>query len=388
MRGFRQNSAAISTASSTGAPISPSTARAPGASHDRSTCRRCMKPPKNWSAGTTSPPSAPPNAKPNRRSRRSTGWRSSARATRCASTPPPARSCTTRCARWWARWCWSATANGAPTILPPRSRHATAAPAARSRRPTGSISWRWSIDSGGEIFFQNPPIDGGEAGDLGDGAADELDEARRLCEEHVGVGRLPVDAPAGASGRRGGAALDQGLQRITRMVIVEADVEARAHLGRDHVDGAIAHIDRSELEVGRVEMRAALVERLVHERAHDAHDAADRVVGTVRIGDMALLAVGRERAVERAAPPDLYDVAQRLRAGRLAENAVVEGLAALGRPVEQLDRAVDRDVLLVAGDEEGDRARKLATDAGEIIERRRHEAGDAALHVDGAAAEQ
>ena len=50
-----------------------------------------------------------------------------------------ARSCTTRCARWSARWCWWARANGAPTIWRRRSPRATAPPAARWRRRTGFI---------------------------------------------------------------------------------------------------------------------------------------------------------------------------------------------------------------------------------------------------------
>ena len=65
---------------------------------------------------------------------------------------------------------------------------------------------------------------------------------------------------------------------------------------------------------------------------------------------------------------------------------MIEDLAARGRPFEQLHRAVDRDALLVAGDEEGDRALRLAAVRGEIVEARRHRAGDGALHVDGAAA--
>ena len=69
-----------------------------------------------------------------------------ATATRCASPARRARSCTIRCARWSARWCTSAKANGAPTILPRRSPPATAPPAARSRRRTGFIWCGWSID--------------------------------------------------------------------------------------------------------------------------------------------------------------------------------------------------------------------------------------------------
>jgi hypothetical protein len=55
-------------------------------------------------------------------------------------------------------------------------------------------------------------------------------------------------------------------------------------------------------------------------------------------------------------------------------------------PLQQLDRAVDGDVLLVAGDQERDRAFRLSPVVSEIIQHRRHAAGDAALHVHRAAA--
>ncbi len=50
--------------------------------------------------------------------------------------------------------------------------------------------------------------------------------------------------------------------------------------------------------------------------------------------------------------------------------------------------AVDRDALLVAGDQERDRALRLAAGGGEMVEHRGKPAGDRALHVDGAAAVQ
>ena len=49
-------------------------------------------------------------------------------------------------------------------------------------------------------------------------------------------------------------------------------------------------------------------------------DAAHRIVGEFRIGDVALRAGDDQRAVLRAAPADLDHVAERLRIGRLAQN--------------------------------------------------------------------
>ena len=69
---------------------------------------------------------------------------------------------------------------------------------------------------------------------------------------------------------------------------------------------------------------------------------------------------------------------------------MIEFLAALSHPLQQLDGAVDRDRFLVAGDQKRDRAftvfSRLAAVVGEILQHRGDAAGDAALHVDGTAA--
>jgi len=102
---------------------------------------------------------------------------------------------------------------------------------------------------------------------------------------------------------------------------------------------------------------------------------------------MTLAAGDDERAVERAAPPRLDGVAERLDIARLAENTMIEPLAARRRPLQHLDGAVDGDAFFVAGDEERERAFfRLAAIGREMVERRRHEAGDGAFHIDRAAA--
>ena len=102
----------------------------------------------------------------------------------------------------------------------------------------------------------------------------------------------------------------------------------------------------------------------------------------MRIGDVALDAVDGDRARQRAAPSDLHRVAEAVRVGRLAQDALREGLAALPGPVEELRRAVDRRPFLVARDQEGEGAVgppvEVAQGRGD---RRRY----AALHVDRAA---
>src|SRR5450432_1795607 len=109
----------------------------------------------------------------------------------------------------------------------------------------------------------------------------------------------------------------------------------------------------------------------------------------MRIGDMALHAIDMERAGLRAAPADLDAVAQRFEIGGLAQYAVVEGLAARRRPLQELDGAVDGDAFLIAGDEKRDRAfavgSRLAAMGRQMRKHGRDAAGDAALHVDRAA---
>ena len=109
------------------------------------------------------------------------------------------------------------------------------------------------------------------------------------------------------------------------------------------------------------------------------------IVGELGIGRVALLAVHDHLGVDIAAPADLDLVAHRLGAGRLADQAGVQRLAARLHPVQHLDRAVDADRLLVAGDQERERAALQAAVGLEVVERGRDEAGDAALHVGGAA---
>ena len=70
---------------------------------------------------------------------------------------------------------------------------------------------------------------------------------------------------------------------------------------------------------------------------------------------MALLAGHHQHAVERAAAAGLDGVAEHVDIARLAEHAVIEFFAARRRPLQQLDGAVDRDALLVAGDQKRNR---------------------------------
>src|SRR6185437_163226 len=105
---------------------------------------------------------------------------------------------------------------------------------------------------------------------------------------------------------------------------------------------------------------------------------------------MSLFTRDDQLAVERAAPADLDGVAERFDVAWLAQQAMVEFLAALGRPLQKLRRAVDRDAFFVAGDQKRDRSLsvflRLAAARAQVIEHGRHRASNAAFHVDRATA--
>src|ERR1700674_1402969 len=133
-------------------------------------------------------------------------------------------------------------------------------------------------------------------------------------------------------------------------------------------------------------MRAAVVERGVVEARENLDDALYRIASKMRIGDVALHAAHLQRAVQAAAPSDLDRLAETLGVGRLPDQAVIGALAFLLHPGEHLARAVDGRPLLVASDEQADRAVELAAPRLGVVDGRRGEAGDRPLHVGGAPA--
>ena len=99
-------------------------------------------------------------------------------------------------------------------------------------------------------------------------------------------------------------------------------------------------------------MLIAIVERRVGKPVHEARQLGDGIVCLVGIGGMPLLSVHCDDEGERAPPPDFDGVAQRVHAGRFADQAMVGNMAVRLHPLQHLHRAVDGGAFLVIGDEE------------------------------------
>ena len=97
---------------------------------------------------------------------------------------------------------------------------------------------------------------------------------------------------------------------------------------------------------------------------------------------MTLFAADHQHAVERAAAADLDGVPNRNRVAGLSQNAMVEAVAPLARPFQELDCAIHRNALLIAGDEERDGAHGGAGTGSKMIERCRDGAGNRPFHID------
>ena len=96
-------------------------------------------------------------------------------------------------------------------------------------------------------------------GHLLDRADDEIDERAGLARETTSAfdGSHSMcqrtRSPAAACARCSTSAFSE----LWRVAIVEADVEARARLAGDQVDGGVADIDRGEFEIRRLEIVAS-----------------------------------------------------------------------------------------------------------------------------------
>ena len=137
----------------------------------------------------------------------------------------------------------------------------------------------------------------------------------------------------------------------------------------------------------RREVRVAGVPRGRHQFSQCRRGEMNGILRQMRIGDVALHALDGQLAGERAAAAVLDRVAQPAHRGGLADDAVVEQLAARLERRADPDGAVDREAFLVGGDEESDRSRMRGPRGDELLAGHHHR-GQRGLHVGGAAAIQ
>ena len=169
-------------------------------------------------------------------------------------------------------------------------------------------------------------------------------------------------------------------QRRARMQIVEADRNPRLGLGRDHIMRAVAHLQIGDFEIGRLEPVGPFVEHQRIQLRQYRDQFRDRVIGEMRISDMALRALYLDPDIDRAAPPDLHHIAQPVDAGGFPDKAHIWLLATFAHQVDQSARAVNRRTFLVSGYDEADRS-GISRDIGHCRDHR----GNRALHIHRAA---
>ena len=85
-----------------------------------------------------------------------------------------------------------------------------------------------------------------------------------------------------------GAVLHPVDQAFGRVLVVEADIECGARLAGNHIGGGIAHIHAGEGQGGGIEMLAALVQLVGGELGDQLGQHRNRILGLLRIADMAL----------------------------------------------------------------------------------------------------
>ena len=207
-----------------------------------------------------------------------------------------------------------------------------------------------------------------------------MDRRPRLGQEAV-ARAVEGDLRTGRMQR--GDARDPGLQRSRIMGVVVADVQLRLRLGGDEVGGWIANIDARHLQAGGFEPTRPCIQAVRREVVEQGQQPMHRIIRQMRIGDMALNAGHGDGRAEAAATPDLDDLAEAVRIGRLPHHTEIRHLAMLAHPLHDAHGAVPRRPLLVARDEQRDRSRQGFGRLG--LSHARNEGCNRRLHIAGAA---
>src|SRR5690606_15935396 len=180
---------------------------------------------------------------------------------------------------------------------------------------------------------------------------------------------------------------DTRLQLRCRHFGGKTEVEHHFALARNHVGGTGASVDIGDLEAGRREELVAVVPGFRGQFGQHRGDAMNRVVGQVRVGDMALHTLDAQYTAERTTATVLDDIADHVGRRRFADDAVVDLLIALLQVLDHLDGAVDRRAFLVRSNQQADGAAVFRVGINEFL-KGDHERRYRAFHVGGTAAVQ
>ena len=127
--------------------------------------------------------------------------------------------------------------------------------------------------------------------DFANRARDEIGEGAAGGEEGDGVGRVEGEFVRRLrAGRARAVPAISAPKTFGRPKIVEADVEDEPRFAGNDIGRGIADVDGDHLEVGGQEVACAGVERRRMQRVERGGEPAQRIVGEMGIGDMALLA--------------------------------------------------------------------------------------------------
>ena len=134
------------------------------------------------------------------------------------------------------------------------------------------------------------------------------------------------------------------------MGIVKADIDRATAFGRNDIGGRVSGIHSDHRQRGGVKMVSPIIKVVRRQFVHQAHHRGQRIVGTMRIGSMALLADNAEMCVQRSTAADLDHLAHFVGTCGFANQTDIHPLARFFHIIQQRQRPVDAFGLFIAGD--------------------------------------
>ena len=131
-----------------------------------------------------------------------------------------------------------------------------------------------------------------------------------------------------------------GFDHLVRQFRTEAEVELDEHIAGDHVVAAGTGLYVGDLHACWREKFIAFIPLDIDQLRQHRRRAMDRVIGKVRIGNMALHAVNGQVAGQRAAAAVFHHIADHLGTGGFADQTVVQTLITRHQRFHHFDGAV------------------------------------------------